>query len=308
MLPAALCLALLAGLLHPSNAQAAAIGICEASYATGGGGSVQNTGPVAGGCSAAESLASIATANSQAIAAPGLLRAYATASTTPAAGTASFLGATATAQFTDSFTVSGLSSGQAAALTFNVRVTGHLGSSTTLAPQLFFGDSQNTTGSADFNFTASLSKPGVPSDVSLSDCVHAEKQPGIAVCSGQLRPALLSVDQTLPMAITVQNGDVVTLDMVLRANALAVAQRDGSAAAGESNMFDTVRWLGLASALVDGQPYDGPLTLTSESGFNYLTGAAPEAIAEPASLALTLTGLGALAVSRRRARAGSQAR
>jgi hypothetical protein len=276
--------------------------VCEALYSASLGGQVDNTGPVAGGCGASVSFASVATANAQAIAAPGLLRAYATSSTEPAAGQAAFLSAGATARFTDQFMVGSLSPGTAVELTFQVRVTGHLGSSTTLAPQLFFGDAQNTTGSADFDFHASLGSSRDAASVALDDCVHGELRPGISVCNNAAppRPAVLSVDETMAMSIIVENGDLVTLDMTLRAGAFAVATRDGSAAAGEANMFDTVQWLGLSSAMLNGQPYGGPLILTSDSGYNYLEGPPSEAIAEPTSLALALGAFAALGLARSR--------
>lgn len=93
-------------------------------------------------------------------------------------------------------------------------------------------------------------------------------------------------------------GETFSLEMVASAFARTSRPVSGTTMA-TADFGSTLNWLGLVSAtLPDGTPYDGPLEIISDSGFNYLESAV--VVPLPAAAPAFALALVPLAIARRR--------
>jgi hypothetical protein len=200
----------------------------------------------------------------------------------------------------DRFLVGGLTGAAPVTLTFAVGVSGELsnamvkGTFNPFSGELWSARSQ-------FEFRASLSAGSAGASAILGDCIRGSGS-GTSVCNGTVNPDVgsRSISEVVMLSLLASNGDNIDVFLSLFTSVGAISHYGGSAAAG-ADFGHSVRWLGLNSATVGGAAYAGPLTLTSESGFDYLHGEGSLApIPAPETYATLLAGLGLLGFAARR--------
>lgn len=289
-------------LMAPMPSQATAVCSADISSATQ---SYLGSATLPNACSKVNGFDAGGQAQAESSASPGLLRAKSSASTNssqPDEGTA--LGASARARITDRMVVQGLDSGAPVLLTFAIGVGGSMEASSRLDGPGFFGYSQNTSAIATFVFDAvmdNISNGDPGAAVGTKGCVFAFN-PNVSACNGFNPQPASVVDTVLLLSILVSAGDVLDLSLELSTTAGALAQAEafsGSAAQAGSDFSHTIEWLGLQSATVGGRTYTGPLSLQSDSGFDYLRVPGSDGtVPEPSSLLLAVPALLALGVRR----------
>lgn len=115
------------------------------------------------------------------------------------------------------------------------------------------------------------------------------------------RPASGSIPQVitfaLPVQFNAQNFTLLSVQMQTSVMTAALNQQGATwAAAANANFFNSIEWGGIDAVLdSQGHPLTG-WTVSSASGFDYTRSYAAQAVPEPETYALMLTGFGALAV------------
>lgn len=205
---------------------------------------------------------------------------------------------TATASLTDSFTVSATGD-DPIQMVFALHAGGNVtASNTDPNASLGFGGAGATA-----SWQISLSGP----NVSLASSGSVSEQKTIV----SRNPFLISIVHTetglgfseFSMVVGVTPGPAgATFSLSMLAEASAGVQQGNGTMNAIADFGNTLEWKGLAGVtLLDGSPYLGSLSITSESGFDY--GRAVSAVPEPASYALLLGGMALLGLVARRRQA-----
>lgn len=153
---------------------------------------------------------------------------------------------------------------------------------------------------AEVNWDVAMSGPGV--DFSTSGGVTYQwirRAPTFDYVLEVFERGIALSDFAIAVGIPANSlGQTFSLTMTATAHASTSAPQSGTTSA-SADFGSTLNWLGLVSAtLPDGSPYEGPLSIVSDSGFNYLESAV--VVPVPAVVPIFVLALGTLGVTTRR--------